>query len=39
MFVAIDGSARLGDIPGATPRLLERLWMHDLVMIEATSLA
>lgn len=37
VFEAFDGSTRLGAIPGATGRLIERLWMHDLLMIDASA--
>lgn len=36
-FRSIDGTTALGNISGATQRLLERLWLHDLVMIDATD--
>jgi SAM-dependent methyltransferase len=37
VFSAIDGRARLGEIPGSSLALLERLWLHDLVMIDASE--
>lgn len=37
VFRAIDADTPLTDVAGATPRLFERLWMHDLVMIDATG--
>lgn len=37
VFGAIDGETPLGEIVGATPQLIERLWMHDLVMVDATG--
>ena len=36
-FEAIDGSTPLGAIDGATPELFRRLWLHDLVMIDASN--
>jgi SAM-dependent methyltransferase len=37
VFSAIDGRAPLGEIPGSSLALLERLWLHDLVMIDASE--
>ena len=37
VFEAIDGSTPAGSISGATAGLLRRLWLHDLVMIDASS--
>jgi SAM-dependent methyltransferase len=36
LFRAIDGETRLGDLAGASAGLIERLWLHDLVMIDAS---
>lgn len=36
-LAAIDGHTEWGVIPGASPQLLERLWMHDLVVIDASN--
>lgn len=36
-FAAIDGQTEWGAIPGASRQLLERLWMHDLVVIDAPN--
>jgi SAM-dependent methyltransferase len=35
VFSAIDGKTPVGQVPGATSALFERLWMHDVVMIAA----
>jgi SAM-dependent methyltransferase len=37
LFRAIDGETRLGDLAGVSAGLTERLWMHDLVMIDASK--
>jgi SAM-dependent methyltransferase len=37
VFTAIDAKTPLGEISGATLDLLERLWMHDLVVIDASG--
>ncbi len=34
-YEAIDGATALGDIANATPGLFERLWWHDLIMVDA----
>lgn len=34
-FEQIDGATLFGEINGATADLLRRLWLHDLVMIDA----
>jgi SAM-dependent methyltransferase len=34
---AFDGTNPSGEIPGATSGLLKKLWMHDLVMIDAAK--
>jgi SAM-dependent methyltransferase len=36
-FAAVDGETSLVEISGATAGLFERLWMHDLVMIDASA--
>jgi SAM-dependent methyltransferase len=36
LFRAIDGETRLRDLAGVSAGLIERLWMHDLVMIDAS---
>jgi SAM-dependent methyltransferase len=36
VFEAIDGETSLGEIDGATADLFQRLWWHDLVMIDAS---
>lgn len=36
-FDAVDGSTPLADIDGATADLFRRLWLHDLVMIDASG--
>jgi SAM-dependent methyltransferase len=38
-FRALDGKTRLGDLAGASAGLIERLWMHDLVVIDASTSA
>ncbi len=37
VFAAIDGVTASGAISGASPQLLERLWMHDLIVIDASA--
>jgi hypothetical protein len=37
VFSAIDARTPFGEIPGASPALLERLWLHDLVVIDASK--
>ncbi len=37
VFEAIDGATPAGSIEGATADLLRRLWLHDLVMIDASE--
>lgn len=36
-FEAVDGRTPLREIPEATSALFERLWLHDLVMIDASD--
>lgn len=36
VFGAIDNRSAMGELPGVTPELFERLWLHDLVLIDAT---
>ena len=36
IFTAVDGETSLSDIPGATVEFLEHLWMHDLVVVDAS---
>jgi hypothetical protein len=36
-FTAIDGGTPAADLPGTTPGLIERLWLHDLVVIDASE--
>lgn len=38
-YEQIDGKRTIGDIDGASPGFFERLWWHDLVMIDATGTA
>jgi hypothetical protein len=35
-FSAVDGATPLHAIPGASAELFQRLWLHDLVMIDAS---
>jgi SAM-dependent methyltransferase len=37
VFSTIDGTTSLGEIPGASSPLLQRLWLHDLVLIDASE--
>jgi SAM-dependent methyltransferase len=37
VFSAIDGKTHFGDFTGATSSLIERLWLNDLVMIDAAK--
>lgn len=37
VFRAIDGERSLEDIPGAEAGFLEHLWMHDLVVVNASA--
>jgi len=37
MFEAIDGHRPLGEIADADPRFFERLWDHDLIVIDASG--
>lgn len=36
-FESVDGLTPLGEIPDADPEMFHRLWMHDLVMIDASQ--
>ncbi|MGI9601516.1 MAG: class I SAM-dependent methyltransferase [Acidimicrobiales bacterium] len=36
-FEAIDGTRPLGEIAGNDPTLFEKLWWHDLVMVDASA--
>jgi len=36
VYESIDGETAIGDIVGATPGLFERLWWHDLVMVDTS---
>ncbi len=35
----LDDRRRLGDLSGASAQLLERLWWHDLIMVDASDAA
>ena len=35
VFEAIDGERSIAEIPGASAELLQRLWWHDLVLLDA----
>jgi SAM-dependent methyltransferase len=37
VFSALDGRTPVGEIQGASPALLERLWLHDLLVIDASA--
>jgi hypothetical protein len=37
VFNAIDDGTALGDLEGGTAELFERLWLQDLVLIDATK--
>jgi hypothetical protein len=37
VFSSIDHRIPFGEIPGASLALLEHLWLHDLVMIDASD--
>ncbi len=37
VYQQVDGNRALGDIDGATAGFFERLWWHDLVMIDASA--
>lgn len=37
VFDCIDGKTRIGAVAGASSELFERLWLHDLVVIDATG--
>ncbi len=39
VFDSIDGRRSLVDIDGATPELFERLWLHDLVIIDSSAVS
>jgi hypothetical protein len=39
MFDAIDGRTPIGDIPAADPAFFQRLWEHDLIVVDATTSA
>ncbi len=37
MFDAVDGRTAIGDIPDADPSFFERLWQHDLIVVDASA--